>query len=254
MSDVVRYERRGPVTWVTIDRPAVRNALNSDARDGLWKGIRAFNADPEAKVLVLTGAGTAAFCAGADLTEMSEQALTVPPPDFLPQIGRNIMVDKPVIGAINGACLAGGFLLAQGCDLLVASTHATFAVTEVTVGRGAPWAVPLTAMVPRAIAMEMLVTGQPITAQRAYDVGLVNRVVDPDDLVDTVQELGERIAANAPLSVRAAKQTVALLDADRLDQAFEEAERIWRPVYLSADAQEGPAAFREKRAPDWTGR
>lgn len=179
--------------------------------------------------------------------------MTVPPPGFIPQIGHNIDVEKPVIGAINGACLAGGFLLAQSCDLLVAASHATFGITEVTVGRGAPWAVPLTAMVPRAIAMEILVTGTPITAQRAYDIGLVNRVVDAADLVRVTQSLAERIAANAPLSVLAAKRTVSLLTERSMAEAYEEADRIWRPVYLSNDAQEGPAAFREGRPPRWTG-
>lgn len=253
MDDVVRYERRGPVAWLTIDRPDARNALDQAVRDGLFAGLRAFNADETAKVLVLTGSGDKAFCAGADLKEMSRTRMTVPPPGFIPQIGHNIDVEKPVIGAINGACLAGGFLLVQSCDLLVAASHATFGITEVTVGRGAPWAVPLTAMVPRAIAMEILVTGTPITAQRAYDIGLVNRVVDAADLVRVTQSLAERIAANAPLSVLAAKRTVGLLTERSMAEAYEEADRIWRPVYLSNDAQEGPAAFSEGRPPRWTG-
>lgn len=252
--EVVRYERRDAVAWLTINRPHARNALNAAARAGLLAGFHAFNDDPAARVLVLTGAGDQAFCAGADLKEMSRTGMQVPPPGFIPQIGRTVAVDKPVIGAVNGACLAGGFLLAQGCDLLVAATHATFGITEVTVGRGAPWAVPLLAMVPRAIAAELLLTGTPISAQRAYDVGLVNQVVDGADLIATASQLAERIAGNAPLSVLAAKRMVALLTDDVISSAYERAEEIWRPVYLSADAQEGPAAFRERRPPRWTGR
>ena len=253
-TDEVVYERRGPVGWLTLNRPDARNALNRAVRVGLFEGLRTFNDDNEARVLIITGAGDKAFCAGADLKEMSESAMQVPPPDFIPQIGRNIAVDKPVIGAINGACLAGGFLLAQNCDLLFAATHATFGITEVIVGRGSPWAVPLTAMVPRAIAAEILLTGRPITAERAYQVGLVNAVVDAAELEPAAQALGERIAANAPLSVLAAKRTLRLLAQARMAEAFEEAEALWEPVYLSHDAQEGPAAFREKRRPVWTGR
>ena len=251
--EVVRYERRGLVAWLTIDRPEARNALDRRVRSGLFAGFDRFNADADARVLVLTGAGDRAFCAGADLKEMSEAGLRVPPPDFIPQVGRNVTVDKPVIGAINGACIAGGFLLAQNCDLLVAAEHATFAVSEVRVGRGSPWAVPLTAMVPRAIAMELLLTGRPITAQRAYDVGLVNRVVPARTLAAAAQELAEQIADNAPLSVLAAKRTVGLLSDAATAAAFAAAERLWEPVYLSDDAQEGPAAFRDGRPPSWTG-
>ena len=253
-SEAVVYSRQGPVGWLTINRPEARNALNAEARRGLYEGLHTFNADDEAKVLVLTGAGDRAFCAGADLVEMADSGLRIPPADFIPQIGRNIEVDKPVIGAINGACLAGGFLLAQSCDLLVAASHATFGITEARVGRGAPWAVPLAAMIPRAVALELLLTAEPVSAARAYEVGLVNRVVAADELEAKAQALAERIAANAPLSVRAAKRMVHLLTMPGIAEAFDEAERIWEPVYLSSDAQEGPAAFREKRAPRWTGR
>ena len=110
---VVTYELAGPVAWLTINRPAARNALNKAVRDGLFDSVRAFNADDGARVLVLTGAGDQAFCAGADLKEMAQTGLRVPPPDFAPQFGRNIEVAKPVIAAVNGAAYAGGFLLAQ---------------------------------------------------------------------------------------------------------------------------------------------
>ena len=254
MPDVVRYERRGPVAWVTIDRPEARNALSADVRAGLFAATARFNGDDEARVLVLTGAGEQAFCAGGDLKEMAESALQVPPPDFVPVFGHTVTVEKPTIAAVNGVAYAGGFLLAQMCDLCVAADHARFAITEARVGRGAPWAMPLPWLVPPRVAMELLLTAAPITAARAHEVGLVNRVVTLADLHDTVQEMAETIAANAPLSVRAAKAMVYRAAIGRSAAELAEADALWEPVYTSADAQEGPRAFREKRAPRWEGR
>jgi enoyl-CoA hydratase/carnithine racemase len=250
MTDAVSYAVKNGVAWLTIERPEARNALNAAVRDGLYAGTRRFNADDSARVLVLTGAGDKAFCAGADLKEMADTTLRIPPPDFVPQFGRNIDVAKPVIAAVNGVALAGGFLLTQCCDLCVAADTATFAITEVRVGRGAPWAAPLSWLLPPRIALQILLTGDPISAQRACELGLVNEVVPAADLRQRTQALAERIAANAPLSVLAAKRTAYLSRPD----VFEAAEEIWAPVYLSADAQEGPAAFRDKRQPVWTGR
>ncbi len=248
------YELRGPVAWLTINRPEARNALNSEVREGLFAGVRRFNDDDAAKVLILTGAGDRAFCAGGDLKEMADTELRVPPPDFLPQFGRNIEVPKPTIAAVNGIAYAGGFLLAQNCDLCIASENATFAISEVKVGRGAPWAAPLPWLIPPRVAMQILLTGDPMDAARAHALGLVNEVVPAADLHEATQRLAERIAANAPLSVLAAKQTVRLVAENSLTRAYEEAERIWEPVYLSQDAQEGPAAFRDRRRPTWRGR
>jgi enoyl-CoA hydratase/carnithine racemase len=251
--EAVTYHLDGPVGWLTIDRPASRNALSAEVRRGLFAGFERFNADTDAAVLVLTAAGDRAFCAGGDLKEMAAGGLQVPPPDFVPQIGRNLTVDKPVIAAVNGVAFAGGFLLTQCCDLVVAADHASFAVTEAKVGRGAPWAVPLADLVGPRIAMQMLLTGDPVSAQRAHQLGMVNDVVPGSELATTAQSLAERIAANAPLSVRAAKRTVGLTARLPLEAAFEEAERIWEPVYRSADAQEGPQAFRDRRTPIWKG-
>jgi enoyl-CoA hydratase/carnithine racemase len=250
MTEAVSYRVSNGVAWLTIERPEARNALNAAVREGLWAGTRRFNEDATAKAMVLTGAGDRAFCAGGDLKEMAEVALTVPPLDFLPQFGRNIDVPKPTIAAVNGVAWAGGFLLAQSCDLCIAAETATFAISEVKVGRGAPWAAPLSWLIPPRIALQILLTGDPLSAQRACEVGLVNEVVPLADLRSRAQALAERIAANAPLSVLAAKRTAYLSRPD----LFEEAEQIWAPVYHSADAQEGPAAFRDKRPPVWTGR
>jgi enoyl-CoA hydratase/carnithine racemase len=251
---VVRYEVVRRVGWLTIDRPEARNALSAEVRRLLTEGFERFAADDDAAVLVLTGTGEKAFCAGGDLREMADTGLTVPPPDFVPQPGRTVQLDKPVIAAVNGIAYGGGFLLAQQCDLVLAAEHARFAVSEAKLGRGAPWAAPLAWLVPPRVAMQLLVTGDPISAQRAHEVGLVNEVVSADQLHDAAQTLGERIAANAPLSVAAAKATVRLMAQPRFADAYAEAEALWEPVYLSADAQEGPAAFRDKRTPVWTGR
>ena len=254
MDDVVRYEVEDGVAWVTIDRPEARNALNGAVRDGLFAAVHRFNDDADARVLVLTGAGEKAFCAGGDLKEMAETGLTVPPPDFAPQFGRNVEVTKPTIAAVNGVAFAGGFLLAQQCDLVIAAEHATFAVSEVKVGRGSPWAAPLSWLVPPRVALQILLTGDPVDARRAHEVGLVNEVVPAAELRARTQQLGARIAANAPLSVAASKRTAYLSARLLRDEAYEEAERIWAPVYHSEDAQEGPRAFREKRSPIWKGR
>jgi len=254
MSDATTYELEGPVAWLTIQRPDSRNALSKDVREGLRDGIRRFNDDDAARVLVITGSGDKAFCAGGDLKEMAQTALRVPPPDFMPMMGRNIDVPKPTIAAVNGVAYAGGFALTQFCDLCVAADTARFAVTEVKVGRGSPWATPLSWMLPSRIAMQILLTGDPIDAHRARELGLVNEVVPPSDLHTATQALAERIAANAPLSVMASKKTVHLTAELPLAAAYDEAERIWEPVYMSEDAQEGPSAFRDKRAPQWKGR
>jgi len=250
----VRYEVVRRVAWLTIDRPAARNALSAEVRRGLSEGFERFAGDGDAAVLVLTGTGDKAFCAGGDLREMADTGLTVPPPDFVPQPGRTVQLTKPVVAAVNGIAYGGGFLLAQQCDLVLAAEHARFAVSEAKLGRGAPWAAPLSWLIPPRVAMQLLVTGDPISAQRAHEVGLVNEVVPAARLHDAAQSLGERIAANAPLSVAAAKATVRLMAQPRFADAYAEAEALWEPVYLSADAQEGPVAYRDKRTPLWTGR
>ncbi|WP_109526726.1 MULTISPECIES: enoyl-CoA hydratase/isomerase family protein [Nocardia] len=254
MSEVVRYEVRDEIAWLTINRPEARNSLDKAVREGLFDGVRRFNDDESAKVLVLTGTGDKAFCAGGDLKEMSQNQLTIPPIDFVPQFGRNIEVLKPTIAAVNGAAFAGGFLLAQTCDLCVASTTATFAISEVKVGRGSPWAAPLPLMIPRRVALEIVLTGEPMSAARAHEIGFVNRLAEPEQLHSTVQALARRIAQNAPLSVLAGKRTAALTTEYPLGEAFERAEQIWAPVYTSEDAQEGMRSFAEKRAPRWQGK
>lgn len=253
MGEAVTYELEDGVVWLVIDRPEARNAINQAVGDGLWAGFRRFEEDPGAAVLVLTGAGDA-FCAGADLKEMAALGLTVPPRDMAPNLGQNLQVTKPVIAAVNGPAFGGGFLLAQMCDLCVAGTSARFAITEARWGRGAPWAAPLPWLVPPRVAMELLLTGEPIDTHRAYEVGLVNRVVPDRELRSEAGRLARRIAGNAPLSVRAAKAMVHATAGRDLGEAVEEGWRLFEPVYLSEDAQEGPRAFVERRPPVWKGR
>jgi enoyl-CoA hydratase/carnithine racemase len=254
MEDVVTYEVADQVAWLTINRPEARNALSKAVRDGLWEGFRRFAADDDAAVLILTGAGDKAFCAGGDLKEMAGAEMKVPPPDFLPYLQRSVKTDKPVIAAVNGVAFAGGFLLAQMVDLVIAADHAKFGITEAKVGRGSPWAAPLPWLIPPRAAMEIMVTAQPITAQRAYELGLVNKVVPAADLRDEALAMATGIAANAPLSVRAAKRLVYLSAEHGWSAALDAADALYEPVYLSEDAQEGPRSFAEKRPPRWQGR
>jgi enoyl-CoA hydratase/carnithine racemase len=254
MSDIVLYELDGPVAWLTLNRPEARNALSRELREGIWAGFTRFRDDDDAKVLVLTGAGEKAFCAGGDLKEMADTELKVPPPDFLPYLNRNVELAKPVIAAVTADALAGGFHLAQMCDLCVAADHARFGITEARWGRGAPWGAPLPWLIPPRVAMEMLITAELISATRAYEIGLVNKVVPGAGLRDATQEMAARIAGNAPLSVRAGKAMVYAAAEVGWTAALAEGDRLNEPAYHSEDAQEGPRAFREKRAPVWKAR
>jgi enoyl-CoA hydratase/carnithine racemase len=254
VGDPVAYDVHGTVAWLTINRPDARNALSLAVRRGLLEGFSRFRDSDDVAVLVVTGAGGEAFCAGGDLKEMANTEMKVPPPDYLPYLGRTFTLDKTVIAAVNGVAFGGGFLLAQMCDLCIAADHAQFGITEARWGRGAPWAAPLPWMIPPRVALELLLTAEPLSAARACEIGLVNRVVPRDQLVEATQEIAARIASNAPLSVRAGKAMVyATADMGRLE-ALDHAERLFEHVYLSEDAQEGPQAFKERRPPQWRGR
>jgi enoyl-CoA hydratase/carnithine racemase len=166
MDDAVCFDIPEPgIAVLTINRPDSRNALGRDVREGLFAGWRRFEDDPALRVAILTAAGDKAFCAGGDLKEMAELNLEVPPRSMFPIPGDTIEITKPTIAAVNGVALAGGWLIAQACDLCVASTTARFAITEAKVGRGSPWAAPLIHMIPQRIMMEILLTGEPIDAR-----------------------------------------------------------------------------------------
>ncbi|MFI1464280.1 enoyl-CoA hydratase/isomerase family protein [Nocardia carnea] len=255
MTDAVLFDARPDgIAVITLNRPDRRNCLDKDIRAGLFDAWDRFERDPSLRIAILTGAGRKAFCAGGDLAEMVKTRMGEPPRDMFPLPYDTIELSKPTIAAVNGAAFAGGWMIAQACDLCVASTTATFAVTEVKVGRSSPWAAPLIHMIPQRIMMEILLTGDPITAQRAYEIGLVNRLAEPGELLDTALDLAGRIVAGAPLSVRAARETVMLATEMGRSAAASAARHAASRAYRSADAQEGPAAFAEKRKPRWTGR
>jgi len=247
----VLYEICDGIATVTINRPGSANALNAAVRAGLTAGLERFERDVEAKVLILTAAGDQHFCAGADLVELAETGLRVPPADFIPQIGRTVTVTKPVIGAVFGAVRGGGFLLAQNCDLLIAASDATFAISEVKVGRGAPWAAVLPRLVPPAVAMQLLLTGEPITAQRAHEIGLVNAMAEPGEVYQAARRWAEAVRDAAPLAVLAARRMVHDVTRGDLAAHFAQAEETWRAAYESDDAQEGVKAFIAHRPPRW---
>lgn len=252
-TEVLQIERRGFVLIVTMNRPEQRNALNAELRGALRATFDQFDTDSTFRCAVLAGNGPA-FCAGGDLKEMADTQMQVPPEDSFLILGSKGRLKKPVIAAVNGFALAGGFMLAQNCDLVVASEEAQFAISEVKRGRGAPWAVPLLAMLPKRVMTELLLTGDPMDAQRAFEVALVNKVVPNADLLDAALALAETIASNAPLSVWAAKQTVELATEMGESDALRASHLLYHRVYTSDDAAEGPRAFAEKRAPIWTGR
>ena len=255
MSDAVLFDARDDgIAVITLNRPDTRNALSKDIRDGLYVAWDRFERDPALQVAILTGTGDKAFCAGGDLKEMVENKLAVPPRDMFPVPGDNIELTKPTIAAVNGGAFAGGWMIAQACDLCVASTSAKFGITEVKVGRSSPWAAPLIHMIPQRIMMEIILTGKPISAQRAYEIGLVNRLAEPAQLMDVAFELAREILDGAPLSVRAGRETVMLATEMGRSAALQAARHATEYAYRSEDAQEGPKAFAEKRRPQWKGR
>lgn len=254
MDEAVLFDVDDGIAIVTINRPGQRNAIDTAVREGLFEAFARIEADDGIRVAILTGSGDKAFCAGADLKEMAQLGLGVLPPGFFPVLGDNVHLSRPVIAAVNGDAFAGGWMLAQMCDLCVASRGARFGITEGKVGRGFPWAAPLIHMVPQRIMAEILMTGNPISAQRAYEVGFVNRLCEPGETLREALELAREIAECAPLTVAAAKQLVALSTDMGRSAALQAARHAFDRVYRSEDAQEGPRAFREKRKPIWKNR
>jgi len=253
MSEPVTVERRGQVQVITISRPEVKNALNGAAARALAAAADELDADQELRVGVLTGAG-GTFCTGMDLKAYLRGdkpsipgrgfgGITIAPPR------------KPLIAAVEGWALAGGFELMLACDLVVAGESSKFGVPEVkralvAAGGGA---LLLPQRIPLALAMELLLTGEPVTAARAAELGLVNRVVPDGTALDGALALAAAIAANGPLAVAATKQ-IARAQADwTAEEGWTRQEELYKPVFDSADAREGATAFAEKRPPVWRG-
>jgi len=245
----VLTERRGRVMVITLNRPEAMNAINGALSEGLRSAVEDLDSDSGLTAGVLTGAGKG-FCSGMDLKAFSRGEDIGPMLEFV-QNGAT----KPLIGAIEGFALAGGLELALSCDLLVAARGAKLGIPEVGVGLFAAGAglFRLPGRVGYGTAMEMAITGDPITAEEAADHGLVSRLTEPGEALGAALVLAERIARNAPLAVAASKQLI------RATQGATEEElwKIQRPhmatVWKSGDAKEGPRAFAEKRPPEWTG-
>ena len=253
MSDEVLVERHGAVQVITINRPEARNALNGAVAAGVRDAADELDADGELRVGVLTGAG-GTFSAGMDLKAF----LRGESPSFP---GRGLCgitqtpPRKPMIGAAEGWALAGGFELLLACDLVVAGASARFGTTEVKRGlvAGAGGALILAQRIPRALALEILLTGDPVNAARAAEIGLVNRVVDDGKALEAALELAEKIAANAPLAITATKEIANGGGDWSAAERWDEMVKRMQPVFTSQDAQEGARAFAEKRAPVWKG-
>ncbi len=261
----VRVEEHGQVWVIVIDRPEAHNAIDRDTDQALVAAWERFRDTEQCRVAVLTGAGDRAFCAGADLRGVGEfyRALTsaqrLALAESRPGLGgitRNLQIWKPIIAAIHGYCLGGGFELALACDLRIASVQASFGLPEVTWGilPGAGGTQRLVRIAPLGAALELILTGDTITAADAYRLGVVNRVVPPAELLPTALALADRIARNGPLAVRAAKEAVYRGLHLPLNEALLLEQLLAEPVRQSDDAQEGPRAFAEKRQPIFRGR
>ena len=263
MPEAVLVERRGHVMILTINRPEARNACNQAVWVECGSALLEAEADSEIRAIVITGAGDQSFCAGADLKAISRGEAIVPEDPVQASWGFagvvSNYISKPIVGAVNGTALGGGTELALACDILVAAESATFGLPEVKRGlvAGAGGAFRIARQLPRKIGMEMLLVGDPITAQRALELGLVNRVVSKDQLMDEALQIAEKIAENAPLSVQASKRiSLHVVDGKSLEE-----QELWdltakeaAVLVKSEDAMEGPRAFAEKRAPQWKAR
>lgn len=255
----VLYEVEGGIARLTINRPERRNALSWSVVDELRRRVAECKADPQARVLVLTGAGDKAFCAGADLGGMAEGAGYLDLHDArgqLAELFRDLWeLGKPTIARVRGFCLAGGFGLALACDLVIAADDAVFGTPEIDVGL---WpfmiTVPLCRSMPPKKALELMMTGRRVAAPEADRIGFVTEVVKWRDLDKTVDALAARLATKSPVALRLGRDSFYAV----WDQAADDALRTLHPLLSiiagTEDAAEGIAAFAEKRPPQWRGR
>jgi enoyl-CoA hydratase/carnithine racemase len=251
MAAEVLYEVSGAVAIVTINRPEKRNALNLAACEAMQDCWQRIESDPAVRAGIVTGAGDKAFCAGFDITEKNVDGRPRTE-DFTPRPGTNPVTEKPLIAAVNGLAMAAGMALVEACDLCVAADHAWFSLPEVKLGIGLEPFVQSLWTLPQRVLFELLVTGDRLSAERAYQLGFVNRLASAGDLMETALGLARTVADNAPLVVRASKAMIyGGQRAMGMDQALAAAGDAFRPVSSSADAREGYRAWMEKRPPVW---
>jgi enoyl-CoA hydratase len=269
MGEVVIFEQRGHVAIITLNRPQALNAISPEMLVRLAEAWTRVRDDPEVRVALVTGAGDKAFCSGADLGRFIPLMSRARPPED--EWDRRVLADrdmlgtgllrtfdvvKPVIAAINGHAIAGGMELAQGTDLRIASDTAKLGVQEVkwAIFPGGGSTVRLPRQIPYARAMELLLTGDLITAAEALELGFLNRVVPQGEVLPAALELAERIAANGPIAVQAIRRSArACLGRPEADAMQIESEMA-APVFRTEDAREGPLAFMQKRKPVFHGR
>lgn len=255
----IRYAVEDGIATVTIDRPERKNALSVEAMNGLTEAWARVEDDKAVRVVILTSADCGVFSAGLDLRQAAEirardgvDILTLMR-DPMQTAMRN--VTKPIIAAMTGSLMAGGMLLAIKSDLRVGLRGARAGITEVKMGRGSPWAVPLLWMLPQPMLMELVLTGETVPIEQLASYGFLNYLEDtPDAVRARALQLARKIVEGAPLSVKAAKGSVLAAMDLGLENGLIEAGRLHEEVYASQDAIEGPKAFAEKRKPNWQGR
>jgi enoyl-CoA hydratase/carnithine racemase len=239
---------------LTINRPEARNAINRATAVALGDALDRAEDDDDVWVVVLTAAGDKAFSAGMDLKAFAAGEFPITEKGFGGLTKRDF--SKPLIAAANGSALAGGFEMMISCDMVVAADHAKFGIPEASRGlvAGAGGLIRLPKRVPITIAYEMALTAEPIDATRAYELGLVNRVVPGDQVLDEALALAERIAKNAPLAVRTSKDVMRRATELSEAEAWAANDEAFAMIGQSADAMEGAVAFAEKRQPNWHGK
>lgn len=255
MSELVTLERIGKVLLITLNRPEARNAINLETAQALAQALDEFDADPSIAVGVLTGANNT-FCAGMDLKAFAKTGQR-------PYVGDRGFAGicerppaKPLIAAVEGYCLAGGFEIALSCDLIVAADSANFGLPEVKRGivPGSGGMVRLPSRIPYHMAMEMVLTGGMYPAARMAELGLVSRLAEPGKATEQALALAEQIAANGPLAVQTAKSIISQSRDWRQSDLFDLQRPRIASIFTSADAKEGATAFAEKREPVWQGK
>lgn len=253
----VLLEKRGQAFWITLNRPEKRNAINQAVIEGVRQGYEQAHADSEVRVIVLTGAGEKAFCAGADLQPGQAFSFDYAKPNTdyadLMRLAKNSTL--PSIARVNGVCMAGGMGLLCMTDLAIAADHVRFGLPEVKIGVFPMQVLSLLQqLVPRRIVNEWCLSGDPFDAETALQHGLVNRVVAATELDASIQQMVATLAKSSPTAIRRGKYAMRAIESMSFEQAIAYTETQIGTLALTEDAQEGLASFNEKRPPKWTGR